>query len=158
MPALFGIVWLALPLRDDVRRLAAFGRRAALAVAVRCSRCLDVPIGENFAKFAAVTAVGWLFLTIFEALSWVVTVSLIIPWVDAFSVWRGPTKAITTHHPAVFSKLSVGFVLPGGSAARLGLPDVMFFSLFLAASARFGLRPRATWLAMTVRPRADDGC
>jgi hypothetical protein len=63
-------------------------------------------------------------------------------------VWRGPTQQITTNHPAVFTKLSIAFVVPGGSAARLGLPDVLFFSLFLAASARWGLRPFATWVAM----------
>ena len=68
-------------------------------------------------------------------------VALIIPWVDAYSVWRGPTKAITTHHVGVFTTLSIAFVVPGGGAARLGLPDVMFFAVFLAASVRFGLRP-----------------
>ena len=101
-----------------------------------------------FAKFGAITAVGWLFLRAFEALSWIVLVALAIPWVDALSVWRGPTHSITEHHAAVFTKLSVAFVVPGGSAARLGLTDVMFFALFLGAAARFGLRPLATWLLM----------
>ncbi|MGA9761984.1 MAG: hypothetical protein WBQ14_06140 [Gaiellaceae bacterium] len=34
------------------------------------------------------------------------------------------------------------------TSAGLGLPDVLFFSLFLGAAARFGLRRRATWLAL----------
>ena len=55
-------------------------------------------------------------------------VALLIPWVDAYSVWRGPTKAITEHHEEVFSGVSVAFVVPGGGAAQLGLPDVFFFA------------------------------
>ena len=43
--------------------------------------------------------------------------------------------------------------MPGGNAARLGLPDVLFFAVFLGASVRFGLRPFATWLAMIGRAR-----
>jgi len=34
------------------------------------------------------------------------------------------------------------------TSAGLGLPDVFFFALFLGAAARFGLRRRATWLAL----------
>ncbi len=34
------------------------------------------------------------------------------------------------------------------TSAGLGLPDVLFFALFLSAAARFGLRRRATWLAL----------
>ena len=68
-------------------------------------------------------------------------VALLIPWVDAYSVWRGPTKTITEHHAHVFGALSVAFVVPGGGAARLGLPDILFFAVFLAATVRFGLRP-----------------
>jgi hypothetical protein len=35
------------------------------------------------------------------------------------------------------------------STAKLGLPDLLFFALFLAAADRFELRRRATWFAMT---------
>jgi hypothetical protein len=147
MPALFGLEWLALPLRGN--RLLLF---ALTGVAIACAVGLslaDAQLPANFAKFAAMTLIGWTFLLAFEELSWVVAVALIIPWVDAYSVWRGPTKAIVTHHVAVFTTLSVAFVVPGGGAARLGLPDVMFFAVFLAASVRFGLRPLATWAVMT---------
>jgi hypothetical protein len=34
------------------------------------------------------------------------------------------------------------------TSAGLGLPDVLFFALFLGAAARFGLRRKATWLAL----------
>lgn len=146
MPALFGMTLLALPAWNSRRLLVACG---VLAVVTVVLSELGQDISSNFAKFALMTAVGWFFLSFFEALSWVVGVALLIPWVDAYSVWRGPTKTITSHHANVFSSLSVAFVTPGGGAARLGLPDILFFSVFLAASVRFGLRPLATWLAMT---------
>jgi hypothetical protein len=147
MPATFAIVWFALPLWRS-RLLLPVG---ALAVAAAVGLSFLGPgVAANLAKLAAMSAIGWLFLSLFEALSWVVAVALIIPWVDAYSVWRGPTRSITTHHASVFTTLSVAFVVPGGGAARLGLPDVMFFAVFLAASVRFGLRPLATWAAMTV--------
>jgi len=78
-------------------------------------------------------------------------VALIIPWVDAYSVWRGPTKVIVTEHRSVFTNFSFAFPIPGeNGAANLGLPDLLFFALFLAASVRWNLRPRLTWLLLTL--------
>ena len=94
-----------------------------------------------------------MFLSLFEALSWVVLVALVIPWVDAYSVWRGPTKTIASHHADVFCSLSVAFAAPGGGAARLGLPDLLFFAVFLAASSASTCGRSATWLAMTAELR-----
>jgi hypothetical protein len=71
-----------------------------------------------------------------------------VPWVDAYSVWRGPTHTITEHHASVFTKLSIAFVVPGGNTARLGVTDVLFFAMFLGATVRFRLRPFLTWLLM----------
>ena len=68
----------------------------------------------------------------------------------------GPTNTITENHAEVFSGVAVSFVVPGGGAAELGLPDVAFFAVFLAASVRFGLRPFWTWLGMTAGLVADD--
>ena len=45
--------------------------------------------------------------------------------------------------------VAVAFLAPGGLAADLGPPDILFFALFLAATVRWGLRPTWTWLAMT---------
>ena len=146
MPAMFGLTYLALPLRDD--RRFVLGGFAVCLVGVLVFGLAGAPVFTNFSKFGAVTLAGWIFLWAFEALSWVVLIACVIPWVDAYSVWHGPTRQITENHPAVFTKLSIAFVVPGGGAARLGLPDVLFFSLFLAASARYGLRPFATWVAM----------
>jgi hypothetical protein len=147
MPACFTLVWLALPLWDN--RLLLPAGIAFVALAVVFSKT-GVPIGSNFCKLAALTLLGWWFLSYFEAVSWVVLVALLIPWVDAYSVWRGPTKQITEGHAHVFSALSIAFVVPGGRAARLGLPDVLFFAVFLGASARFALRRSWTFAGLLV--------
>jgi hypothetical protein len=147
MPAVFALSWLALP---------AWRWRGVLPLAIGLVglalvlSAVGFPVGSNFCKLGALTLFGWWFLGFFEELSWVVAVALLIPWVDAYSVWRGPTKSITTHHEHVFGSLSVAFVVPGGGAARVGLPDVLFFAVFLAASVRFRLRPGWTWLALAL--------
>ena len=147
MPASFAIVWLLLPLRT-ARGLLPAGVALAVLAAVLHVAGWHTP--ENLVKFGAIVFVGFWFLGYFETAAWVVIVSLIIPWVDAYSVWKGPTKVIVTHHAQVFTALSYAFPIPGEhTAANLGVPDVLFFSLFLAASARFALRARWTWLALT---------
>jgi hypothetical protein len=146
MPAMFGLVYLALPLCREARLLAVAA--AVLFALAFVSGAFNWQVPENFAKFGAVTCLGWLFLHAFEELSWVVIVSLAIPFVDAYSVWRGPTHEITAHHASVFSSFSVAFPVPGGNAARLGLTDILFFAVFLGATVRFRLRPFPTWVLM----------
>jgi hypothetical protein len=147
MPASFALVWLILPLRR-ARGLLPAG--LALAVLTYVFHVAGWHTPENLSKLFAVTLIGFWFLEYFETASWVVLVAFIIPWVDAYSVWRGPTKVIVTQHAQVFTTLSYAFPVPGEhAAANLGLPDLLFFALFLAASVRFELRPRLTWLALT---------
>jgi hypothetical protein len=58
---------------------------------------------------------------------------------------------VIEERPGVFERIAVEFSIPGeDAAARIGPPDVFFFALFLAASARFGLRAGAAWLGMTL--------
>jgi hypothetical protein len=147
IPLSFAIVWILLPLRV-ARGLLPAG--VALAVLTYALHVAHWHTAENLVKLCAVTLIGFWFLGYFETAAWVVLVALIIPWVDAYSVWRGPTKVIVTHHVHVFTALSYAFPIPGEhTAANLGVPDLLFFSLFLAASARFGLRPAWTWVALT---------
>jgi hypothetical protein len=151
IPATFALVWAALPYRRDlgrVRLVAAFAMFALLAVVLELA---DVDIAANFAKFAAVALAGWWFLGFFEAASWVLLVALLIVPVDIFSVAQGPTKVIVEEQPQVFDVLSVAFPVPGErSSAQLGLPDILFFALFLATADRFGLRTGWTWVAMVL--------
>ncbi|HKD93327.1 MAG TPA: hypothetical protein VKB43_01295 [Gaiellaceae bacterium] len=147
LPATLGLIYLALPLWSN-RRLVLIGLVVFLITAVVTWRA-DLHLVSNFAKLGAYTCGGWLFLSLFEELSWVVIVAAIIPFVDAFSVAAGPTKDIVNHHQEVYSAVAVAFVAPGGAAAGLGPPDILFFALFLATAVRWGLRPGWTWLAMT---------
>ncbi len=148
MPTVFALVGLALPLASwpVSRLLAAAG--GCLALTLLCGAVLDLHVLADFGKLATMTFLAWAFLWLFEELSWVVIVALLIPWVDAYSVWRGPTKAIVNHHAAVFSAFSFTFPLPDGNT-HLGMPDLYFYALFLAAAARFGLRVFPTWIALT---------
>ena len=146
MPAVFGLVLMALPLRES-RGLLPVG--VAFAVLAAVLTYADVDVFANFARLGACTLIGWWFLGYFETIGWVVLVAAIIPWVDAYSVWRGPTKQIVEHHQNVFDVLSFAFPVPGEhAAAQLGVPDLLFFALFLAAAARFGLRVRPTWICL----------
>jgi hypothetical protein len=132
MPACFLLVWLALPLWNTRLVLPVGIVLVALAVVFSTTH---LPVASNFCKLGAVTVLGWWFLTYFEAVSWVVLVALLIPWVDAYSVWRGPTKQITEGHEHVFGALSVAFVVPGGSAARFGLRPLWTFAGMLVGLA-----------------------
>jgi hypothetical protein len=106
---------------------------------------------SGFAKLGAVTALGFWFLGFFERAAWVVAVAVIIPFVDAYSVWGGPTHNIVEHQEHLFSTLSFAFPVPGEhGSANLGLPDLLFFAVFLGATARFGLRTYMTWICMTL--------
>jgi hypothetical protein len=250
IPAVFALVWFALPLHRARGLLGVGLAFAALAVVTETA---ELHMVANFAKLAAATAVAFWFLGYFENALWVGLVAVLIPWVDAYSVWRGPTKHIIDERPEVFSALSYSFPLPGerqilvtwrhplsgepdgyevhrtpggrrndeplrdqnadgevgwpeaeldarrdyvyevvavegtrrtsvtgvarwrdandgvrhgspsadrdaptsmeldsvDSSAKLGLPDLLFFALFLGAADRFGLRRGLTWLLMT---------
>lgn len=149
IPAVFGLVLLALPLwRTPLRPLLAVALSSgAAAVALQWA---GAGVVANFAKLAAMTFAAWCFLRFFEELSWVVLVAFIVPWVDSYSVWRGPTNKIVTEHREVFSALSFTFPVPGQEGgAQLGLPDLLFFGLFLGAAARWRLRTDWTWLCLT---------
>jgi hypothetical protein len=148
IPAVFGLVYLVLPLWRAQGLLLLALALGALAAVVTAA---DLDVAANFVKAAAVTLAGFWFLRYFESLAWVVLVAAIVPWVDAISVWRGPTRHIVEKQEDVFTALSIAFPLPGEQAsANLGLPDVLFFALFLAATVRFRLRPLWSWAAMTV--------
>jgi hypothetical protein len=148
IPPVFALVYFALPLRT-VRWLLPAGIGVAVLAALLQIAGLDVL--ANFAKLGAVTLLAWWFLSFFETAAWVTIVALIIPWVDAVSVWRGPTKHIVTHQRELFTTFSFAFPVPGeANTAQLGLPDLLFFALFLGAADRWGLRTRLTWAAMTL--------
>ena len=147
LPLTLTIPLLALPLASSRALLPLAVILAGVAVLL-----FVLGLGSlfNVTKVLALTAIGLLFMQVFEALSWVVLIALIIPWVDAISVWRGPTDYVVSEQPSLFDRISVAFRLPGESgSANLGPPDVLFFALFLGTAARFGLRVGWTWVSMT---------
>lgn len=178
IPSVFALPLLCLPLRRSFVLFPAVLGLGLLAVLLDLAGAETV---SGFAKLGAATALAWWFLQFFESERWVALVALVIPWVDAYSVWRGPTGDIVENRPGVFEKLSFPFqamgdrvyapgafdrmryaaaaaaaggrdvleALPSTAAsARLGLPDLLFFALFLGAAARFGLRTRLTWVCL----------
>ncbi len=145
-PATFALIWLLLPLRDHRAMLPAGLVLAALAVLFHFT---ELDVLNNLAKLFALVCVGFWFLSWFENVMWAALIAVIIPWVDAISVWRGPTEYVVEQQPQVFDDVSIAFRVPGeDSTANLGPPDILFFALFLAAADRFGLRVVWTWLSM----------
>jgi hypothetical protein len=146
LPATLLLVLVALPLWQE-RWL--FPAAIVLALAAWGCTAAGFGLAANFAKLWAAVFAGWAFLRLFEELAWVVLVALVIPLVDAISVWRGPTHAITSQHFEVYTAVAIAFLVPGGGAAYLGPPDVLFYALFLAAASRWRLRVFWTWIGMT---------
>ena len=146
MPGTLLLALIALPLWH--RRWLFLAAAALALVAFGCAQA-DLGLEGNFAKLWAAIFAGWAFLRLFEELSWVVLVSAVIPLVDIISVYQGPTKAITEHHFHAYTSVAIAFLVPGGGAAYLGPPDVLFYALFLAAAQRFELRVVWTWVSMT---------
>jgi hypothetical protein len=151
IPATFVLLLLAVPFREELtsrRLLLLVVGLAAITILLELAGADPI---ANQTKFAAVALLGWWFLQFFESVGLVLLVAVLITPVDIFSVARGPTKHIVEQQPQVFDALSIAFpVLGENSSAQLGLPDVLFFSLFLAATARFSLRTLSTWVAMAL--------
>jgi hypothetical protein len=151
IPLTFFTAWLALPLREEVEPAHLLGLGLGLAGTTIVLHLASFDAAANQTKFAAVVLLGWWFLVFFEHVGLVLLVALLIVPVDIFSVARGPTKHIVEEQPQVFDALSIAFPVPGEQAsANLGLPDVLFFALFLGAAVKFALRPRLTWALMTL--------
>jgi hypothetical protein len=146
LPVTFAVPWLALPLAPT-RAVPVL----AVALTLLAAGLYAAGLGSlfNVTKLLALTALGYLFMQLLEALSWVVLIALIIPWVDALSVWRGPTDYVVSEQPSLLERISISFRLPGeDGSASIGPPDILFFALFLGTAARFGLRVGWTWVSM----------
>jgi hypothetical protein len=147
IPAAFAVVWLLLPVAPSRGVLPVTVALVVLAVALYLAGLSAL---FNVTKLLALIGIGFLFLQLFEALSWVALVAVIVPWVDIVSVWRGPTDYIVSEQPGLFERISYAFRVPGeDSSANIGPPDILFFALFLATADRFALRVGWTWFAMT---------
>ncbi len=147
VPATLSVIWLVLPVAR-ARGAALVG--VALVVLAVLLHLAGLGSLFNVAKLLAIATLGLAFLAFFEPpLALLVLIAAIIPWVDAYSVWHGPTKVVVNEHPGLFDRVAVAFPEPGThDAARLGPPDVLFFTIFLAAAQTFRLRTGWTFICM----------
>ena len=149
LPLTFALVLLALPLRPAVSPVRLALAAAALAGAAAVADLAGLAFAASILKLAAATLAAWCLLSLLESLAWVLLVAVVIAPIDIASVARGPTREIIDEQPGVFEAVSVALPVPGEDAfANLGLPDVLFFALFLGAADRFALRVGWTWVAM----------
>jgi hypothetical protein len=149
LPAFTATIWLALPVaRGYAMWLLFAGAIAGVGWVVLYLAGLGVV--SNVSKLACFVLVGFWFLSLFEALWWLSLVAILVPWVDIWSVFFGPTEYVTEERPGIFESIAVALHVPGETAtANIGPPDFVFFALFLAAAQQFGLRVGLTWAAMT---------
>ena len=108
-PATFLVVWLLLPLSTARGLLPIALAAGVLAVLLDLA---GLESAFNVTKVVAFTLVGFWFVQMLEALSWVVLVAAIIPWVDIVSVYRGPTKVIVEQQPGTFDRIAIAFPVP----------------------------------------------
>jgi hypothetical protein len=149
LPAFTLVIWVALPLARG-NRFWLLGSAALAGVAWIVLYFAGLGVASNAARLACFVLVGFWFLSLFEELWWLTLVSILVPWVDIWSVFFGPTQYVTEERPGFFENISVALHVPGEtSTANIGPPDIVFFALFLAAAQRFGLRTGWTWIAMT---------
>jgi hypothetical protein len=149
-PATFALVLLAMPLAGHPwTQLATVG--VAFITLTLALTIAHANILANYTRLAAATLIAFAAVYAFERLWEAVFIAVIVPWIDAYSVWRGPTKTITAKHPQVFRDFSFAFLVPGKhAAANLGVPDLLFFAFFLGIAWRFKLRVFWTWVGMLV--------
>jgi hypothetical protein len=150
LPGTLLLVFIALPLSQLPWTWLALAALALGLVALGCSES-GWALAENFAKLWAAVFAGWAFLYLFAEVSLVALIAVLIAIVDSISVFTpgAPTHEIVKHHISIYNHVAVAFLGPHGAAAQLGPPDILFYALFLAAAARFDLRPGWTWLATT---------
>jgi hypothetical protein len=150
LPGTLLLVFLVLPLWSRPWQAAVAVALVLALVALGCS-VEGWALAANFAKLWAAVFAGWAFLQLFAELAWVVVVAVVVAIVDAISVYSsaGPTHEIVTHHIQIYNDVAVAFLAPHEGAAQLGPPDILFYALFLAAAARWRLRPGWTWIATT---------
>lgn len=145
------LVWSLDRLRTLGHRLLPVAAAAVGAGAVLT--WLDLLALANVAKVVGGAALGLWVAANLERASWVVLVAVVSAVVDVVSVYGGPTKALLEESPRVVGYFTVALTWLGHDPAQgytaLGISDVVFFSLYLGAARRFGLRAPASAVAMT---------
>lgn len=105
---------------------------------------------EGLAKVVFATSSGlWIGLML-PSISQVLLISALIIVVDFYSVFMGPTKKIAESGGPWIDYLTVSLPVFGAPAvSRIGISDIIFFSVFVACTLTYRLRRAVTALAMT---------
>jgi hypothetical protein len=144
------LVWSLYPLRTLGHRLLLVAV-AGLLTGVLLTRLGLLPLA-NVAKIAGAAALGLWVAENLENASWVVLVAVVSAVVDIASVYGGPTKALLEEGPRVVGYFTVALTWfgypPAEGYTALGISDMVFFSLYLGAARRFGLRAGCSAVAM----------
>ena len=140
-----------LPLAQlPTRHLLVGAAGAVLVTALLIAVGLD-DLPATLAKLVASALIGIALASLLESPVEVVAIALLIAAVDVYSVAAGPTRVIVEKHADVLNAFTLAFHPIGSEGvAQIGSSDIVFFSLFLAAAARLGLRVAFTWTAMTL--------
>lgn len=124
---------------------------AALAFVTAGALMLGLTPLESVAKTLCAVSIGlWIGLMLTSIIQ-VLLISLLIIFVDFYSVFFGPTKKLVEGGSPLVGYVTISLPVFGIEAAsRLGSSDIIFFSLFVATTLVYGLRRRATAIALTL--------
>ena len=139
------LVWL--PARDEAFVLGLLALGAGL-VAAGATEAGSIPVADVTKALFAATLGMWLAWALDEP-AVVVAVPLFVAGIDIASVSGGPSELLARDSSRTGEFLSL--YLPawgGGRAGVLGLADLIFLAFFAASAWRFGLRRRATGIAL----------
>lgn len=119
-------------------------------LATAASIALDLGTLESLAKIVFGAATGlWLSLML-TSVGQVLLIAVLIIVVDFYSVFLGPTRKMVESGTEWVDHLTIGLPTLGVEAvSRLGISDIIFFSLFIGCALTFRLRRSLTALAMT---------
>jgi hypothetical protein len=124
---------------------------AAAALVAAGSIAAELVSVESLAKIVFGASAGlWISLMI-TSVGQVVLIAVLIILVDFYSVFLGPTRRMVESGSPWLDHLTISLPTMGlDAASRLGISDIIFFSLFIGCTLCFSLRRVTTALAMTV--------
>ena len=147
MLLLVGCVLVLLPARDSPVLLALVVLGAGLLAGAFTVAELIAPADLFKALFAG--SLGLMLAALLAEPVVVVAVPLFVAGLDVFSVSAGPARLLTREGSPTIDFLTLYLPAIGGERAGvLGVADLVFVGFFAAGAWRFGLRRRATAIAL----------
>jgi hypothetical protein len=138
-------------LRDDLAALCLITFGSGL-IAAAMNESGSIP-ASNISKVLFAAALGMLLARVLAEPAVVIAVPLFVAGIDIASVAGGPTELLSRDSSKTGEFVSI--YLPawgGGRAGVIGVADFVFLAFFASCAWRFGLRRRATTLALVLAP------